>query len=328
MTVASTEVVNVIPVGEQRVASFGDRLAERVAARESQLVLGLDPDPMRLWPEALRSPTAEAGAGAAVAPAVLAARAVARHCALVIEATAEHCVAVKPQVACFERLGAPGWAALAETVALARERGLLVIADAKRGDIDVTAAAYAQAFLGETPTPFGPVAGLGVDAMTVNPLLGGDSLLPFLTTARAHGRGLFVLVRTSNPGAADLQERRLADGGSVSERLADLVHQLGEEGLGRRGLSDVGAVVGATAPDRLSSLRERMPHAVFLLPGVGAQGGRVEDLKPAFRPGPAGGLITVSRGIVNAHERAGGDPGAAAAAAARRLRELAWKLAG
>jgi len=324
VTVASTEVVNVIPEGEQRVASFGDRLAERVAARESQLVLGLDPDPSRLWPEALHSADAPSGAGSAspagtASPAVLAARAVARHCALVIEATAEHCVAVKPQVACFERLGAPGWAALAETVALARERGLLVIADAKRGDVDVTAAAYAQAFLGETSTPFGAVAGLGVDVMTVNPLLGGDSLMPFVTTARAHGRGLFVLVRTSNPGAADLQERRLADGGSVSERLADLVHQLG--------LSDVGAVVGATAPDRLSSLRERMPHAVFLLPGVGAQGGRVEDLAPAFAPGRAGGLVSASRGIVAAHEHVGGAPAAAAAGEAARLRALAWRLA-
>jgi orotidine-5'-phosphate decarboxylase len=258
---------------------------------------------------------------------VLAGRAVARHCALVIEATAEHCVAVKPQVACFERLGAPGWAALAETVALARERGLLVIADAKRGDVDVTAAAYAQAFLGETPTPWGQVAGLGADAMTVNPLLGGDSLVPFLTTARAHGRGLFVLVRTSNPGAADLQDQALADGRSVSDRLADLVAELGAEGVGRHGLSDVGAVVGATAPDRLGALRDRMPHAVFLLPGVGAQGGRVEDLAPAFAPGPAGGLVAASRGIVAAHERAGGGPPAAAAREASRLRELAWRLA-
>jgi orotidine-5'-phosphate decarboxylase len=350
VTVASTEVVNVIPEGQERVASFGDRLAECVAARESQLVLGLDPDPARLWPEALRSAEAHSGsdsapptglseqakvgifspasAAAPSSPAALAARAVARHCALVIEATAEHCVAVKPQVACFERLGAPGWAALAETVALARERGLLVIADAKRGDVDVTAGAYAQAFLGETPTPYGPVAGLGVDVMTVNPLLGSDSLLPFVTTARAHGRGLFVLVRTSNPGAADLQERGLADGRSVSDRLADLVNELGEGGRGRRGLSDVGAVVGATAPDRLSLMRERMPHAVFLLPGVGAQGGRVEDLAPAFAPGRAGGLVSASRGIVAAHERVGGDPAAAAAREAGRLRELAWRLAG
>jgi orotidine-5'-phosphate decarboxylase len=114
---------------------------------------------------------------------------------------------------------------------------------------------------------------------------------------------------------------------AVSDRLADLVNELGEGGLGRQGLSDVGAVVGATAPDRLSSLRERMPHAVFLLPGVGAQGGRVEDLAPAFAPGPGGGLVAASRGIVSANERAGGAPAAAAAREAGRLRELAWRLA-
>jgi orotidine-5'-phosphate decarboxylase len=303
--------------------SFGDRLAKRVAERESQLVLGLDPDPTRLWPQALVTSDAQTGAG----PAERAARAVAAHCALVIAAAAEHCVAVKPQVACFERLGAPGWEALAETVALARERGLLVIADAKRGDIGVTAAAYAQAFLGETPTPFGAIPGLAADAMTLNPLLGGDSLEPFVTTARASGAGLFILVRTSNPGAADIQERALADGRSVSDRLADLVDEIGSDGIGRHGLSDVGAVVGATAPGRLAALRERMPHAVFLLPGVGAQGGRVEDLAAAFAAGPASGLVSASRGIVVAHERTGGDPADAAAREAGRLRELAWRLA-
>ena len=261
-------------------------------------------------------------------PAARAARAVAAHCALVIEATAEECVAVKLQVACFERLGAPGWSALADTVALAGDHGLLVIADAKRGDVEVTAAAYAQAFLGATPTPFGPVPGLGVDAMTVNPLLGLDSLEPFATTARAHGRGLFVLVRTSNPGAADVQERALADGGAVSDRLAAIVDQVGAGGVGATGLSDVGAVVGATAPGRLAALRERMPHAVFLLPGVGAQGGNVEDLAPAFSGGPAGGLIAASRGIVAAYERVGGDPAGRAAREARRLRELAWRAGG
>ncbi len=305
------------------MTSFGDRLADRVAERESQIVLGLDPDPARLWPDALTASEAPAGDSS---PAARAARAVAAHCALVIQAAAEHCVAVKPQVACFERLGAPGWSALAATVALAREHGLLVIADAKRGDIDVTAAAYAQAFLGETPTPFGPVPGLGADAMTVNPLLGADSLDPFVATARAHGRGLFVLVRTSNPGAADIQEQDLEGGPSVSDRLADLVGDAGVRGVGREGLSDVGAVVGATAPDRLGALRERMPRAVFLLPGVGAQGGRVEDLAPAFTPGPAGGLISASRAIVTAYERLGGDPAGAAAREAGRLRELAWRL--
>jgi orotidine-5'-phosphate decarboxylase len=329
------------PGGASEAGSFGDRLAERVAARESQLVLGLDPDPARLWPDALDradlAPDEASGADDAPrpgearhvgdpSPAARAARAVAAHCALVIEATAEQCVAVKPQVACFERLGAPGWSALADTVAVAREHGLLVIADAKRGDVDVTAASYAQAFLGETPSPYGPVPGLGVDAMTVNPLLGRDSLEPFVTTARAHGRGLFVLVRTSNPGAADIQERELINGGAVSDWLADLVAELGNPGVGRAGLSDIGAVVGATAPGRLAALRERMPRAALLLPGVGAQGGRVEELAPAFAPGPAGGLVSASRGIVAAYEHAGDDPAAAAAREARRLRELAWRL--
>jgi len=309
--------------GHGELTSFGDRLADRVASRRSQIVLGLDPDPSRLWPDAIRRADTRTPAGE---PAARAALAVAAHCALVIEATASECVAVKPQVACFERLGAAGWSVLAETVALAREHGLLVIADAKRGDVDVTATAYAQAFLGETPSPYGPIPGLGVDAMTVNPLLGRDSLEPFVTTARTHGRGLFVLVRTSNPGAADVQERPLADGSAVSEHLAELVADIGAPGVGHDGLSDVGAVVGATAPERLAAMRERMPHAVFLLPGVGAQGGNVEELAPAFACGPAGGLISASRGIVAAHERAGGDPAAAAANEAARLRELAWRL--
>jgi orotidine-5'-phosphate decarboxylase len=260
-------------------------------------------------------------------PPVRASLAVAIHCALAIEAVAEHCVAVKLQVACFERLGAPGWAALSEVHERARERGLLVIADAKRGDIDVSASAYAQAFFGETPTPFGAVGGLGSDAVTVNPLLGADSLAPFVTAAREHGAGVFVLVRTSNPGAADVQELALADGGSVSDRVAALVAQLGASSVGAGGLADVGAVVGATAPERLERLRALMPAAVFLLPGIGAQGGRVEDLAAAFAPGPAGGLITASRGIVRAHERTGGDPASAARAEAQRLRELAWSLA-
>ena len=313
------------PAGSgERVSGFPDRLAARVEARESQLVLGLDPDPVRLWPRALEL---VGGAGAESGSHVeLAARAVAAHCALVIEAVAEHCVAVKPQVACFERLGAPGWAALADVVRDAGEAGLLVIADAKRGDIDVSAAAYAQAFFGETPTAFGPVAGLGVDAITVNPLLGADSLAPFVDRARQAGAGLFVLVRTSNPGAMDLQELELASGGSVSDAIARLVAAVGSAGRGRCGLADVGAVVGATAPERLEQMRELMPHAVFLLPGVGAQGGRVQDLAAAFAGGPASGLVSASRGIVAAHQRDGGDPARAAASEAARLREATWVL--
>ena len=287
-------------------------------------MLGLDPDPAQLWPAA--ADVDAVSAGASISAGERAAHAVSAHCGLVIEATADHCVAVKLQVACFERLGAPGWAALGRVVQRAREFGLLVIADAKRGDIDVTAAAYAQAFFGATPTPFGPVPGLSVDALTVNALLGADSLAPLIAAAREAGAGLFVLARTSNPGAADIQELELAGGGSVSDRIADLVSAIGAEGIGASGLSDVGAVVGATAPAWVARLRKRMPNAVFLLPGVGAQGGAVEALGAAFAPGPGGGLISASRAIVAACSRLGGEPAAAARAEAARLRELTWNL--
>ena len=255
--------------------SFGDRLAAQVAARESQIVLGIDPDPARLWPDA-------AGAiPASGTPAELAAAAVTAHCAALIDAAAPACVACKPQLACFERLGAPGWTALTATVAHAHEAGLLVILDAKRGDIDVSAAAYAQALLGSTPTPFGDVAGLRGDAVTVNPLLGRDSLAPFVDAARANDAGLFVLVRTSNPGAADVQDLPVGDA-TVHEHLAAMVGELGEPGTS--GIADVGAVAGATAPEHLARLRDLMPAAPFLLPGIGAQGGRVRTSRPPSRP--------------------------------------------
>lgn len=315
--------------GHSHHTSFGDRLAACVQRRRSQIVLGLDPDPARLWPEALElaGGTARHPSGAAER----AARAVAVHCRLVLDAAAEQCVAVKPQVACFERLGAPGWAALHEVMRDATERGLVVIADAKRGDIDISARAYAQAFFGATPTPFGEVEGLGADALTVSPLLGRDSLAPLIEVARGRGAGLFALARTSNPGAADLQDRELTAGGTVSEAVARMIDELGRPGVGEAGLSDVGAVTGATAPERLEALRALMPHAVWLLPGIGPQGGSGRDLAPAFAPGPAGGLVSASRAIVYAFERggrggAGGAPGPCARDEAARLRELIWGM--
>jgi len=188
------------------VTAFGDRLAAAVAERRSQVVLGLDPDPARLWPEAVEA------APAGGSPAERAAAAVAAHCGALIEAAGPACVVAKPQLACFERLGAPGWAALAATVERARAAGLLVLADGKRGDVPVTAEAYAQSLLGATPTPFGDVPGLGADAVTANPLVGRDALAPLVEAARARGGGVFVLVRTSNPGAADVQDLPGPDG--------------------------------------------------------------------------------------------------------------------
>lgn len=286
-------------------------------------MLGLDPDPSALWPAASepargRSPGSSAAERAATA--------VVDHCKALIDATAKACVATKLQLACFERLGAPGWSALEQVAAHARSHGLLVIADGKRGDISVSASAYAQALIGGVQTPFGEVAGLAADMVTVNPLMGRDALEPFVGAARAAGAGVLVLVRTSNPGAADVEDLQLAEGGSVWERLGRIVEELGRPGVGESGCSDVGAVIGATVPGHLARARELMPHATFLLPGVGAQGGRVEDLAPAFIPGRAGGLITASRSIANAHLTAGGDPAHAARAEAERLREAAWLL--
>jgi orotidine-5'-phosphate decarboxylase len=300
---------------------FADRLAALVEERRSRVVLGLDPDPAALWPEVV-----ERVGGGSESPhlaRIRTAEAVTEHCRAAIVAAGPACVAVKLQLACFERLGAPGWESLEQVVAIVNDHGLLVFGDGKRGDVPVTSTAYAQAYAGETPGPFGNVPGLGVDAFTANPLLGRDSLEPLIDTAARAGAGCFVLVRTSNPGAAELQD--ICDP-PLHERLAAIVAELGAGHRGDCGLSLVGAVTGATKPEHLGRLRELMPHAIFLLPGVGAQGGRVEDLGPAFAPHPAAGLVTASRSIVNAYTERGGDPAATATAAAEELRAAAWEL--
>jgi orotidine-5'-phosphate decarboxylase len=285
-------------------------------------VLGLDPDLGALWPGS------DAHVPNGLSPAQTAASAMLAHCRALIDAAALACVAVKPQLARFEVLGAAGWAALEAVVAHARGLGLLVIADGKRGDIDVTARAYASAVISGLDSPFGWIEGLSADLATVNPLMGRDAIEPFVSAAREVGAGVLVLVRTSNPGAADIEDLRLAGAGTVWERIAALVDELGAEGVGASGLSDVGAVIGATAPGHLERARELMPSATFLLPGVGAQGGRVEDLAAAFSPGRAGGLVSASRSIADAHRTIGGEPAAAALAEAERLRETAWQLSG
>jgi orotidine-5'-phosphate decarboxylase len=291
-------------------SKFADRLTALVEERHSQVCLGLDPDPAQLLPGiAVESD----GDGS---PAALAGRAVAAHCRELIERVGPHCVAVKPQLACFERLGPPGWAALAEAREAAREAGLIFLADGKRGDVPVTAAAYAQALVGSTPTPWGEVEGLGADAFTANPLLGRDALAPLIDGCEAAGAGIFVLVRTSNPGAADLMDLPAPDE-PLHERLAEVVDELSGRLLGECGLSGLGAVVGATEPEHIARLREMMPRSVFLLPGVGAQGGDPALLGAAFAPGPAGAIVSSSRGIAGA-----ADP----ARAAEDLRAMLWEI--
>jgi orotidine-5'-phosphate decarboxylase len=289
-----------------------------VAERESQIVLGLDPDPSALWPPAPGSQDGEQLHPTAAA--VLA------HCRALIDATAHACVAVKLQLARFEVLGADGWTVMQQLAADARRSGLLVIADGKRGDIDVSARAYANALIGGTQTPRGRLPGLGADLVTVNPLMGMDAVQPFVDAAREAGAGVLALVRTSNPGAADIEDLALEGGERVWERIASLIDGLGRAGIGEQGLSDVGAVIGATAPEHLPRARALMPHATFLLPGVGAQGGRVGELAAAFDPGRAGGLVSASRSIAEAHRAGDADPPTAARAAAERLRDAAWAL--
>jgi orotidine-5'-phosphate decarboxylase len=288
-----------------RVVSFPDRLAAAVERSRSQLVVGLDPRVDRL-PVELRGEAAAGSAGAASA--------VERFCRGIIDAVGPHVVAVKPQVAFFEALGAEGWAALDAVCAYARETGLLVIADAKRGDIGSTARAYATAFL----EPRGPRPALA-DALTASPYLGRDSVEPFLAACRRHGAGVFLLVHTSNAGAADVQEVTLSDGRPLWRHVADLVEECGDDLVGECGLSSVGAVVGATFPRVVSEARRAMPQAVILLPGVGAQGASPADVARAFTSGPASALVTASRSVIYAYRERDEDWRASAGAEAARL---------
>ncbi|UJA20651.1 orotidine-5'-phosphate decarboxylase [Thermoleophilia bacterium SCSIO 60948] len=298
---------------ENGSARFADRLAALVSERRSQVCLGLDPVPATL-PKAAVAAGHELESGS---PAERAAIAVEHFCRSLIAAAGPACVAIKPQVACFERLGAPGWTALTAVIGAARKAGLLVIADVKRGDVSQSAAAYADAILGSTPSPWGDIAGLGADAATVNPLMGRDSLEPWIERAEANGAGLFALVRTSNPGAADVLDLDVS-GAPLYEAVARMLAGLADRLDGEAGLSGLGAVVGATRPEHIARIRELLPRSVFLLPGVGAQGGSADALADAFAPGPASGLVTASRSIAGAE-----DPGAEA----DRLRAQAWSAA-
>ena len=289
--------------------AFAERLAEAVGHKRSQLVVGLDPR-VELLPVELRGDGDAEGC--------------ARFCRGIVDAVAPHAVAVKPQSAFFEALGADGVRALEDVCDYARTAGLLVIADAKRGDIGSTARAYAAAFLEPRAGHLGPLA----DALTVSPYLGRDSVDPFLQACRLHGAGIFCLVKTSNPGSADVQDLALSDGRPLWQQVAELVREWGEELVGDNGLSAVGAVVGATHPRAVAEARKLMPQSVLLLPGIGAQGAAPGDVARAFTSGPAGALVAVSRSILYASREQGGDWRAAAGAEAARTAREVWSASG
>ncbi len=294
---------------------FSDRLAESILRRRSVVCVGLDPALDRLPPvllERWRERLPELGEEAAVAGCF------AEFCCGIVEAVADVAACVKPQAAFFEQYGAPGWSALAAVIRCAHEHELPVILDVKRGDIASTGAAYARAAFGGAPGQAAPVDGLDADAVTLSPYLGEDSLTPFVEFVE-QGRGFFVLTRTSNPGAATLQEQETG-GRALYLHVADLVARLGASSMGRHGYSDVGAVAGATAPAQLRAVRAVLPRAFILVPGYGAQGGDAAALQGIAQGEAAGFVVNASRSVICAWREDGAEYRAAAAAAAGRMR--------
>ncbi len=257
---------------------FTDAVLAR-ARSTSPLVLGLDPD-FALMPPELR-PAEGADSDEII-------RRLVEFTERVLEAAAPFCCAAKPQSAFFEQHGSAGVAALALCLAKIRAAGLPVLLDVKRGDIGSTATAYARAYLGDTD--------LAADAITVNPFLGGDSLAPFLAASKATGKGIFVLVKTSNPGSRDLMDVKTPDG-TVSDRLARQVEAATAQTIGASSYGLVGAVVGSTFPSQAAALRHLMPHAPILVPGLGAQGGLLEAIRAAAGADGGGVLVPVARGL-------------------------------
>lgn len=301
--------------------NFADRLNAAIADKQSQVCAGLDPRLADIPESVIEAARTDAAAACGNREA---GRAIEEFCGAIIEAVAPHVVAVKPQLACFEAYGPPGIRAFKHVCGRAAEAGLLVIADAKRGDIGISAESYSAAFIGRTEGIDGEVEGFGADALTVNPLFGSDGMEPFISDCSRYGKGLFVLVRTSNPGASELQDLKLESGGTVSDRIAELVAGWGAELVGKSGYSSIGAVVGATGKDSIGRLRQRMPGVPFLLPGYGAQGAEAADIGAAFDSDGLGALVTASRSIIYAGKD--GFFARDAAAAAERMRKEIWQV--
>ena len=274
--------------------NFADRLDSAIRSTGSILVAGMDPQ-LELFPETLlqaaraRSDQLEIQIYWALTGFYIPA----------IHALRGRIAAIKPNAAFFEQYGIGGMRAFREICVNAQQAGVLVIADAKRGDIGSTATAYARAFLGST-TPFGEaLSAFPCDALTVSPFLGFETLEPFLEVCATEGKGLFVLAKTSNPGSSDIQALSVDDK-SISERVSQWISQRGSELIGECGLSSLGAVVGATHPDEARGLRALMPNAFFLIPGFGAQGASASDSIAGLRSDKRGGIVNVSRGLFGA----------------------------
>lgn len=265
---------------------FADRLVAAVRKKSSPCVVGLDPR-IDLMPDFVKS-----GRGAHSRATLCSI--ISDFHEVILDAVADLVPAVKPQLAFYEQYGLAGLEGFEKTVNAARERGLLVINDAKRNDISSTAEAYANAFLGN--------AAFYSDCITVTPYLGRDSLEPFVSACARHGKGIFVVLKSSNPGSRDFQDQPLeATGRPLYETIAGMIEEIGKDSVGQSGYSSIGAVVGATFPEDGRQLRALMPHAFILVPGYGAQGGSAESAAACFHENGLGAVVSSSRGITYAH---------------------------
>jgi orotidine-5'-phosphate decarboxylase len=266
---------------------FGDTLVEFIRRRGNPVCVGLDPRWEQL-PSAFRNHSE--------ASFTERSQAYETFCKEIIDAVADLVPVVKPQAAFFEECGPSGLVALGNVVSHATSQGLLVVMDGKRNDIGSTAEAYARGYLGRD-------SAWGCDALTISPYLGADSLEPFITVAHERGAGLFVLVKTSNPGSGMLQDK-LLDSQPLYRTVANYVEQQSAANCGESGYGNIGAVVGATYPEQLAELRSAMPHTWFLVPGYGSQGGTAKDVALGFAGNGLGAVINNSRGIIFAHLQA------------------------
>lgn len=283
--------------------NFADRLNTKIAQTSNPTVLGLDPM-LDYIPKSILTYFREQCDDATLATSL----AIYEFNRRLIDAVVDIVPAIKPQFAYYEQYGHHGWEALNHTIQYAHNKGMLVIADAKRNDIGPTAAAYARAILGQTDLIDGTVrACLDADAVTLNGYLGLDGIAPFLTLCKEQGKGVYILVRTSNPSAGDLQDLTLSDGRTVYEAMAAKVHEWGHDLKGSCGYSSVGAVVGATWPLQARKLRKIMPDNLILVPGYGAQGATADDAVAGFGHDGQGALVNASRSLMCAWKKHGLD---------------------
>lgn len=282
-----------------------DTLIDSIAAMKNPTVLGLDTRWEYLPASFQKNFDGTTAQGAA--EAILA------YNTKLVEALADIVPCAKVQVAYYEMLGLPGMEAFRETCAMAKKAGMVVISDVKRNDIGATSEAYAMAHLGKTPLDGTNYAGFPTDFATVNPYLGTDGIAPFMKVCAAEDKGIFILVKTSNPSSSELQDMTLTDGRTVFEAVADRVIAWGEGTEGKYGYNRAGAVVGATHPEQGAALRKRMPHTFFLLPGYGAQGASGKDLAGMFDADGRGACVNASRSLLCAWKKQNTEDFAAAA---------------